>query len=52
MVAKILDGEDASDIPVEKGKVISLSVNTAAAERMGVTLPQAIIDRAVTIYTE
>jgi putative ABC transport system substrate-binding protein len=52
MVAKILDGEDASQIPVEKGKVISLSVNTAAAARMGVTLPQAVIDRAATVYTE
>ena len=52
IVAKILDGKDASEIPVEKGKVISLSVNTAAAERMGVTLPQAIIDRAVTVYDE
>jgi len=52
IVAKILDGEDASKIPVEKGKVISLSVNTAAAERMGVTIPQAIIDRAVTVYDE
>jgi len=52
MVAKILDGKDASKIPVEKGKVISLSVNTAAAERMGVTLPQAIIDRAATVYDE
>jgi len=52
MVAKILDGEKASEIPVEKGKVISLSVNTAAAERMSVTLPQAVIDRAVTVYEE
>ena len=52
MVAKILDGKKASEIPVEKGKVISLSVNTAAAERMSVTLPQAVIDRAVTIYEE
>jgi len=52
MVAKILDGKKASEIPVEKGKVISLSVNTAAAERMGVTIPQAIIDRAVTVYDE
>ena len=52
MVAKILDGSDASNIPVEKGKVISLSVNTAAAERMGITIPQDIIDKAVTIYTQ
>ena len=52
MVAKILDGKDASTIPVEKGKVISLSVNTAAAERMGITLPQDIIDKAATVYSE
>ncbi len=50
MVAKILDGQAASTIPVEKGEVISLSVNTAAAQRMGVTLPKAIIDRAKTVY--
>jgi len=52
MVAEILDGKDASTIPVEKGEVISLSVNTAAAERMGITLPQGIIDKAVSVYTE
>jgi putative ABC transport system substrate-binding protein len=50
MVAKILNGKDASKIAVEKGKVISLSVNTAAAERMGITLPQSIVDKAATIY--
>lgn len=52
MVAKILDGEDAATVPVERGKIISLSVNTAAAERMGITLPQAIIDMAETVYNQ
>jgi putative ABC transport system substrate-binding protein len=52
MVAKILAGTPASEIPVEKGKIISLSVNTAAAERMGITLPQAIMDEAATVYEE
>ncbi len=52
MVAKILDGKKASEIPVEKGKIISLSVNTAAAERMGITIPQSMIDQAATVYTE
>jgi putative ABC transport system substrate-binding protein len=52
MVARILKGTDASTIPVEKGEVISLSVNTAAAERMGITLPQDIINQAKTVYTE
>ena len=52
MVARILKGTDASTIPVEKGEVISLSVNTAAAERMGITLPQDIINQAETVFTE
>ena len=52
MVAKILAGTPASEIPVEKGKIISLSVNTAAAERMGITIPQAIMDKAATVYEE
>jgi len=52
MVAKILEGTKASEIPVEKGKIISLSVNTAAAERMGVSIPQSLIDQAATVYSE
>jgi len=52
IVAAILDGEDASKIAVETGKVISLTVNTAAAERMGVTIPQGVIDRAATVYNQ
>ncbi len=50
MIARILDGDGtANDVPVEKGQIINLSLNTAAAARMGVTIPQAVIDRAVTI---
>jgi len=53
MVARVLEADDgAVSIPVEKGEIISLSVNTAAAQRMGVTIPQALLDIAVTIYEE
>lgn len=53
MVARVLEANDgAVSIPVEKGAIISLSVNTAAAERMGVTIPQTLLDIAVTIYEE
>ena len=52
MVVRILLGEKASDIPVELGKKFSYTVNTKAAERYGVTIPQAILDRALTIYEE
>ena len=52
MLAKVLDAGDASKIPVEKGEIIFLSVNTAAAERMGVTIPQDIIDKAEKEYDQ
>jgi len=51
MIARILDGDGtANDIPVEKGQIINLSLNTTAAERMGVIIPQSVIDKAVTVY--
>ena len=53
MVARILSGDGtANDVPVEKGETIFLSINTAAAERMGITIPQSIIDDADVIYEE
>ncbi|MFC2019325.1 ABC transporter substrate-binding protein [Chloroflexota bacterium] len=52
MIAKVLDQGSANGIPVEKGEIISLSINTAAAERMGVTVPQALVTKAVTVYKE
>jgi putative ABC transport system substrate-binding protein len=52
MGVRILLGARACDIPVELGKTFSYSVNTAAADTYGVTIPQAIMDKATTIYTE
>jgi len=53
MVARMLDGDGtANNIPVEKGEIIFLSVNVAAAEKMGVTIPQSIIDQAEIVYEE
>ncbi|MFB9886943.1 ABC transporter substrate-binding protein [Balneatrix alpica] len=46
MVARILEGAKASDLPVETASKTELVVNPAAAERMGFTLPQALIDSA------
>jgi len=50
MAVRILNGTSACDIPVELGKTFSYTMNTAAAERYGVTIPQAILDKALTIY--
>jgi len=50
MAVKILRGEATpGDIPPMKTKEMLFGVNPAAAERMGLTIPQAIIDRADTV---
>ena len=50
MAVRVLKGTSAADIPVELGKKFSYTVNTKAAETYGVTIPKAILDRALTIY--
>ncbi|UCB42147.1 MAG: ABC transporter substrate-binding protein [Dehalococcoidales bacterium] len=52
MAVRILEGESAEDIPVELGETFSYTVNTAAAELYGLTIPQDILDKAMTIYDE
>ena len=52
MAAKILKGTNPGDIPVELAKKLSCTVNTKAAERFEVTIPQEILDKALTVYTE
>ncbi len=52
MIARVLDAGSANSIKVEKGEIISLSINTKAAESMGVTIPQNLIDKAAVNYGE
>ncbi|MFC2071771.1 ABC transporter substrate-binding protein [Chloroflexota bacterium] len=52
MIAMVLDAGSANSIKVEKGEIISLSINTEAAESMGVTIPQDLIDEAAVNYGE
>ena len=52
MIARVLEAGSANNIPVEKGEIISLSINTKAAENMGVTIPQDLIDKAAANYGE
>ncbi len=52
MIARVLDAGSANSIKVEKGEIISLSINTEAAESMGVTIPQDLIDKAAVNYGE
>lgn len=46
MVARILKGEKAGDISVEGVDITQLHVNPGAAQKMGVTIPPAVIARA------
>ena len=47
MAVKILtEGANPGEMPVESQKTPELVINTAAAERMGVTVPQSLLDRA------
>jgi putative ABC transport system substrate-binding protein len=46
MVARVLNGESPGDIAVERVQQLELYLNPGAAQRMGVTLPQAMLDRA------
>lgn len=49
IVAKILKGEKPGDIPVTVAKGTDLVVNLVAAKKMGVEIPQAVIDRATKV---
>lgn len=49
MVSKVLNGSKPGDLPVEFVEVVQLFVNPAAAEAMGVSLPEAVTDRADTV---
>lgn len=47
MAIRILtEGANPAEMPVEFQKQAKLVINTAAAERMGVTLPQSLLDKA------
>ncbi len=46
IVVRVLNGEAPGDIAVEGVEITELYVNPAAAEKMGVTLPEAVIARA------
>lgn len=50
MAVRILEGEAASEIPVETQKECALVVNKTFAESVGVTVPEEMLEEAVTIY--
>ncbi|GGA90683.1 ABC transporter substrate-binding protein [Brucella endophytica] len=49
IVVKVLNGEKPGDIPVTIAKGTDLVINLVAAKKMGVEVPQAVIDRATKV---
>ncbi|MBB3976913.1 putative ABC transport system substrate-binding protein [Rhizobium azooxidifex] len=49
IVVRILKGENPGDIPVKVAAGTDLVVNKAAAEKMGVTLPEGLLGRATRV---
>lgn len=52
VVVRILKGEKPGDIPVNVAAGTDLVVNLVAAKKMGVEIPQAVIDRASKVIKE
>jgi putative ABC transport system substrate-binding protein len=50
LVVRVLLGEDPGTITPIKPTEFNLYVNPKAAEKMGITVPQAVIDRAFKVY--
>lgn len=48
----MLEGEDTATMPVETQESMNVLVNQQAAERMGVTVPESVLDRAELVETE
>lgn len=49
IVVRILNGEKPGAIAPQRGEKLETTINPAAAKQQGVTLPQALIDRAKTV---
>lgn len=46
MALRVIKGENTAEMPIESLKDIDIVINQGAAERMGVTVPQDILDQA------
>ncbi|MBN9027757.1 MAG: ABC transporter permease, partial [Rhizobiales bacterium] len=49
IVVRILNGEKAGDIDINVAAGTDLVINPAAAEKIGLTLPKSIVDRATKV---
>ncbi|MBO8129014.1 MAG: ABC transporter substrate-binding protein [Peptococcaceae bacterium] len=52
MALRVLDGANPAEMPIESQKDLKLTINPAAAERMGVTIPEELITEDTEIIKE
>lgn len=52
MAARILNGAETAEMPVESSDQLKLYLNTKAAENLNLEIPAAVLDRANVIYEE
>jgi putative ABC transport system substrate-binding protein len=52
MAARVLNGADPSEMPVESSEELKLYLNTKAADNLDLEIPAAVLDRANVIYKE
>lgn len=52
LAARILRGGNPGEMPVQRMEMNKLYLNPSAAERMGVTIPQSVLDRATDIVRQ
>jgi putative ABC transport system substrate-binding protein len=51
-VVKILNGEKAADIPIEKPRYRTIDINLARAQQLGISIPSSLLLVSDNLYTE
>ena len=51
-VVRVLNGEKAADIPIEKPKYHTIEINLARAQQLGIDIPSSLLLVADKLYTE
>ncbi len=52
MAIRVLEGEDISKMPVEFPDTTEVCINLDTAEKIGITIPQEIIDSAAIVIKD
>jgi len=51
-IVRVLNGEKAADIPIERPKYHTIEINLARAQQLGIDIPSSVLLAADSLYTE